>query len=290
MSALAKHSSGFRHQPDTEAEVIRLYTAGASRDQIIDKTGVGRTTITAIIKRNNVEFRNKRRPEVEAEVVRLYTSGVERKIITAQTGVPGATITHILKRNGVERDHRRRNAVPDDMVEAICSLFLEGASHSQIAGVLGISVGAVAGLIYRKGLKRDPSVARANLMSAARARSPRPKAPQKVAPPKRVAVSSQDGERAFFVPEAEAAKFTQREPTPQILTAGEDPVVRLRALDCRWPIGEVGEHGFRFCCRIATVAYRQDGSPRYCEEHGRKAFRPATKSDQKALASIKRWA
>lgn len=288
--ALVQLQNGFKHPPEIDAEVVRLYVAGASRDQIIEKTGVGRTTIGAILKRNNVEFRNKRRPDVEAEVVRLYTSGVERKLITEQTGVPGATITHILKRNGVERDHNRSNAVPAGTVEAICNLFLEGASHSRIAGALGISVGAVAGLIYRKGLKRDPTVARANLVSAARARSPRPKAPPKVAAPKLVAVASQDGERAFYVPESEASKFITREAAPRPLTPGEDPVPKLRALDCRWPIGEVGEPGFRFCCKVATIAYRQDGAPRYCEEHGRKAYRPATKSDGEALRTIRRYA
>jgi hypothetical protein len=270
-----------KHVPGVEAEVIRLYRENLSRDEIARRAKVGKTTICAILKRNNEPLRLPRNPAMEArdaEVVRLYLANVERRHIVQQTGVPNSTITHILKRNGVERNHVRRPSLPEERVEAVRQLFLEGKSYTQIAQALGITNGSVAGLVHRKGWSRSETIARANIRLAASARSPRKTNPG----PRLVAVASADDTRVFLVPEADAPKFARPEPA-SVLTADDDPVVKLRALDCRWPIGEAGKIGFRFCCAVKI------GVGPYCSEHQREAYRPASKSEKDSI-SIGRWA
>jgi GcrA cell cycle regulator len=280
--ALAKPKPGTQHSPATEAEVVRLYRIGLSREEIGAQAGVGRTTISAILNRNGVELRaprSARNIEREAEVVRLYLADVSRAEITDKTGVPNSTITHILVRHGVERSKKQKAPVPSEISQAICKLFLEGLSYSQIAKELGITHGVVAGIVFRRKVKRPEEMSRANLKAAMRSRPRR----EPVRKPKLVAVASRDGERSFLVPEADAPKFVAREVAPQILTADEDPVLRLRALDCRWPIGNPGRVGFRFCCKIRI------GSNPYCPEHERVAYRTPSKSE-KDSCSIGRWA
>ena len=45
-------------------------------------------------------------------------------------------------------------------------------------------------------------------------------------------------------------------------------LMSLRPMDCRWPIGDPKEPGFRFCCERKT-----EGSS-YCEAHRKLAYTP----------------
>lgn len=286
-ASVGRRIAGVQIPPDVEAEIIRMYQGGAPRSEIREAVGCGNGTITSALERNGVPLRVGRRPlapEKDPEVVRLYLAGVSRAQIVAQTGVPNGTISHILKRNGVDRDRARRAPVAAEIVEAIRNLYLEGKSYTEIANTLGISHGSVSGLIHRKKITRADSFRAENVRRAAQSRAPRLKAAAPAPKPKFVAVASSDDTRVLMVPEAEVEKFTAREAEPTVLTAADDPVVKLRALNCKWPIGNPGKPGFRFCCAIKL------GAGPYCPEHERIAYRPATKSDENALASIKRWA
>jgi GcrA cell cycle regulator len=263
---LSTRQRGVALSPEVEAEIIGLYQSGAQRQQIMATVGVGKSTVSDVLSRNGVALRYPRtgpNPERDALVVQMYKAGAERKDITAATGVPNSTITHVLKRNGVEDAHVRRSPVSSERAEAIAKLYLEGKSYAQIQQALGISRNSVAGIIYRRGIQRSEEINEANRKLSRRYRADRPKAAPK---PKLVAVAAPDGERVLLAPEAEAAKIAAQEAEPQILTSGEDPLVILRALDCKWPIGDPGKPGFRFCC-----ASRAGAGP-YCPEHEKRAY------------------
>lgn len=281
MNAIDKLPRGVALPLDVEAEIVRLYQAGDQRQEIMDKTGVGRSTVSDVLNRNGVKLRTGKvlHSADKADLaVQMYKGGAERKEITEKTGIPNSTLTWILKRFGVDLTHVRRAGVPSERTQTICRLWEDGLSQRQIAETLGISTSAVAGVVYRKGLKRPDAVNRANLKHANQKRYPRPKPAPK---PKLVAVASSDDTRVLMVPEAEAEKYAAREAATQILTAGEDPVLKLRALDCRWPIGEPSRPGFRFCCAI------RPGAGPYCDERAKIAFQSPTRK-QNAVRDIAR--
>jgi GcrA cell cycle regulator len=56
-------------------------------------------------------------------------------------------------------------------------------------------------------------------------------------------------------------------------------VLALNDRICKWPIGNPGESGFRFCGRKAD-----DGAP-YCMDHARKAYQPASNKRDRANRS-----
>lgn len=280
--------AGVAAPPEMLAEIARMYQAGAKRQDLRDLFRCGNSTITSALDKHGISQRRTRvihTPDVELAVVQMYKDGAERKDIASCTGVPNSTITWILKRHGVQRTHARRPPVPDLIAERVCKFYKEGLSYSQIGAALGISRNSAAGIIHRNKLTRPEEMATANRRRAAAERNPRPKAAPK---PKLVAVASQDGERVIMVPEAEAEKFAARERAPHAFTASDDPVMKLGVLDCKWPIGEPGTAGFSFCGCRATVSNRKDGTPLYCADHGRTAFRPATKADKNSATELAR--
>ena len=132
----------------------------------------------------------------------------------------------------------------DERVEQLKKLWAEGLSASQIARTMGgVTRNAVIGKVHRLGLSGRAVTTRSErprYTSHARPRPSRPALPEPVV-------------------------IDEPEPAP-----GEfSTVLSLNDRICKWPIGNPGEPGFRFCGHKAV-----DGTP-YCADHARKAYQPS---------------
>jgi len=57
-----------------------------------------------------------------------------------------------------------------------------------------------------------------------------------------------------------------QKPAPEPVRKHDHPLWLVGPLDCRWPLGDPGRPGFRFCGRRA-----EDGRP-YCHDHVQRAY------------------
>jgi GcrA cell cycle regulator len=204
----------------------------------------------------------------DAAIVKLRREGVSYLFIRSRLNVSNDTIASVLQRNGISTAGPERFDWTEERISVLTTRWLAGDSASDIGVLLGCSKNAVIGKLGRLGVKRPEELNIQNRRHAQRTARNAPRKPKAEAP-RMVSVVSQDGDRAYLVPEAEAAKMA---PRPEPVTAyepGEDPVLKLRALDCRFPEGEPGRPGFRFCCKPARLQTNLAGKPRYCDEHAK---------------------
>lgn len=204
-----------------------------------------------------------------AQIARLYVQGVDPVDLRERFSLSKNGINNVLRSQGV---HQRAASCFDwteERVKFVREQWMLGVSAGEISKLLGVTRNAVIGLVYRRGMKRPLPLQEAARRSGGRMKG---QTYAKAAPkPKLVPVPSQDGVRVFLVPEEEAAAMPARQPEPTVsLPSGyEDPVLSLRALDCRYPIGEPGKPGFRFCYAIKA------GNGPYCISHKRLCQVPA---------------
>lgn len=131
----------------------------------------------------------------------------------------------------------------EERVDQLKKLWAEGLSASQIARTMGgVTRNAVIGKVHRLGLSGRITTTR----------SDRPRYTPHPRPRPRQVVPVQD---VMDDPEPAPGEFST--------------VLALNESICKWPLGNPGEEGFRFCGRKAT-----DDAP-YCLEHTRKAYQPS---------------
>ncbi len=149
-----------------------------------------------------------------------------------------------------------------EAIERLKALWAEGHSTAEIARRMGLSKNAVVGKVHRLNLPGRPSPIKRD-----------GNAPPRPPKPKRQATS--DGvirSREPFVPPAppellaglpaeEVSTFSLSAP-PSV----PESVFRRRVSNCRWPIGEPGQPGFRFCVSDAM------SGKSYCPEHAAVAY------------------
>ncbi len=159
----------------------------------------------------------------------------------------------------------RKNTWPDERVEILKKLWIDGLSASQIAAKLGdgITRNAVIGKVHRLGLSGRGSPTRAS--------TPRTRRPRQPSAPKRMATS---GNTALKT-KTSLSPARRLEPVPEPIRLVDIPlgerigILSLTDKTCRWPHGDPGSDEFFFCGQAP-----QDGTP-YCEYHASIAYQPA---------------
>lgn len=157
----------------------------------------------------------------------------------------------------------RKNTWPEERVEILKKLWIDGLSASQIAAKLGdnITRNAVIGKVHRLGLSGRGSPTRVS--------RPRTRRPRQPSAPRRVATSG----NAALKPQP--ALVTRREPAPEPIHLVDIPkserigILELTEKTCRWPHGDPESEDFFFCGQTPS-----DGTP-YCEYHASIAYQPA---------------
>ena len=159
---------------------------------------------------------------------------------------------------------------PDDRVAMLTKLWAEGLSASQIAQQLGDKTrNAVIGKVHRLGLsgRAKPSKPKRKTTASAKVSKPRVKttrAPSAPRTPRIIAAAPQAPAPLDAKPMANGEFAT-------ILTITDHM--------CKWPIGDPGTPGFRFCGR------KTDPEEPYCVPHSQVAYQPSRRrgSNQKAI-------
>lgn len=148
-----------------------------------------------------------------------------------------------------------------ERVELLRKLVLKGSSASEIANELacGATRNAVIGKVSRLGMTLRGSRQDLGLPQRPAVQ------PRKI----RVAPSPTGGDRPPAPRPRPAASFVAPADDPIVMPPSPDDaspsvldvVGALRAVDCRWPVGDPRQPGFRFCC-----SPRNEGRP-YCAAH-----------------------
>lgn len=157
------------------------------------------------------------------------------------------------------------------VTEAATTMFRTGASLADISDALwvqfqvSVSASSVGNVMHRAGIKRTEeggAVARERIAAASSAR----------AQEARRASESVDQAAPPPVREEPEESCQRRRPAPPArdMMPGGLVVLALRYQQCRWPIGDPREPGFRFCeSRQCDPDSRLN---RYCAEHADGAF------------------
>jgi GcrA cell cycle regulator len=159
-----------------------------------------------------------------------------------------------------------------EAVAQLTALWAEGRTVGDIGRCLGASKNAVVGKAHRLRLPPRPSPIRRSTGTAV-AESPIPPRP---APPH--GPIAQPIERPLEMPARELKPLppvtavthgpaTANAP-PEFAADPERPILLRPVGDCRWPHGEPGTAGFRFCAATPIP-----GKP-YCAEHAAVAYQP----------------
>ena len=156
-----------------------------------------------------------------------------------------------------------RGGWDDERKAKLLRLHADGMTYSQMAKVMGTTRSAVAGVLKRSGAERSAKV-------NARNRA----APAKAAAEKRRQARAEAGDPVKApTPERRSLPRVKAPaiPTPAPLKLRnparvDEAVGELSANTCRWPIGDPGQEGFRFCLAPVMVA----GKP-YCAGHSAQA-------------------
>ncbi|MEH6665814.1 MAG: GcrA family cell cycle regulator [Brevundimonas sp.] len=148
-----------------------------------------------------------------------------------------------------------------DRVDRLKTLWREGRTAAAIARELGDDVSrcAVLGKVYRLGL----SAARTSPAGAATAAGAAPRSPGPHPSRRRSAP------RAASRPAAEG--------TGALPVVGSRTVLTVRRGDCRWPIGDPGDHAFSLCGAAVSRGA-------YCAGHAAIAYRGAPVRAESLLA------
>jgi GcrA cell cycle regulator len=145
----------------------------------------------------------------------------------------------------------------DAAVATLCRLWAEGHSASEIGRRMGVSKNAVVGKAHRLDLSARPTPIRTRDPSKPKPER-RPRAPKSSLPSlpslEEAAPAPTIGTGVRHCIEREPAIAEEHDPA----VTGDKP--------CRWPIGNPGTPGFRFCEAPALV-----GKP-YCPEHAELAY------------------
>ncbi len=159
----------------------------------------------------------------------------------------------------------KKNTWPDERVEILKKLWMDGLSASQIAAQLGdgITRNAVIGKVHRLGLSGRGS--------PTRVAKPRARRPRQPSAPKKVQSAGNEGLRQKIA----ASALAKREPAPEPIRLVDIPegerigILGLTDKTCRWPLGDPGTDDFCFCGHSP-----QAGTP-YCDYHANIAYQPA---------------
>lgn len=175
----------------------------------------------------------------------------------------------------------------DERVEKLKTLWAEGLSASQIAGVLGeVTRNAVIGKVHRLGL-----AGRAKSSSTAGSRTPKPAATTrrsaKIAKPAATPAAAA-GYSSVGAAVLQSCPADQQAPLKAVALNPEahcdqekTGILDLNDGTCRWPIGDPGQEGFHFCGQNP----RASGGP-YCDFHARIAYQPVQQRGTRRLQVV----
>jgi GcrA cell cycle regulator len=157
----------------------------------------------------------------------------------------------------------------DERIEQLKALWAAGKSQSDIATEMGTTASTIAGKARRLELpnrtEEERSAAISSGVRAYNARWPHRKAVTLAGTPVPL-------EKAMPVPkEPISDPFDMLKDMPN---EGPTALLSLRWRDCKWPIGDLKNPGFRFCREPREVVPGRDGERMlpYCAKHCRMAY------------------
>ena len=168
----------------------------------------------------------------------------------------------------------------DATIAQLRVLWAKGLSTAEIGQRLAVSKNAIVGKAHRLELTARPSPIRAKNPAVPRKPSgpmPVPKLADIMPMPSLAAATPTEDKPSQRAPAAPKPLSPPRAPAakPVPRQKSEPPVLTGRTSACRWPIGEPGTQGFRFCGATSLP-----GRP-YCEEHAGIAYvRPSDRHEQ----------
>jgi DNA invertase Pin-like site-specific DNA recombinase len=140
--------------PETEADLIRRYTAGESSSALATEYDTSVLTVTRIIRRNGGEVRSRHAnrlttPEQDAEIAALYEQGVRTAQLAAQFNLPIKHIAKIVARQGGELRRKGPNRLSDEQEQELLALYEAGATSDELASRYGIYRSTVPRIVRR---------------------------------------------------------------------------------------------------------------------------------------------
>lgn len=144
---------------DQEQKIIELYNKGLSTIEIGKKYKVKRTTISKILKENNIEIRKKSISlEQEKRIIELYKKGASIKDISKERGFADNTIRKTLIRNNLYDISKTRKISKKTIVSTknqlkISNLYLLGESIDKLTEQFGISYPTVRKILSINNVK-----------------------------------------------------------------------------------------------------------------------------------------
>ena len=144
-----------------EREICRRYLAGETTTQLGTLLGTSESTVSNVLKRNNVAARARGggrerllTAENEAEICRRYLAGESAVQLGAAFGVDPATVSKYLKRKGITlRTNKEAHGGLSAEIEAeVCKLYKDGKSTSQLGSAFGVHSTTIGNILKRKNI------------------------------------------------------------------------------------------------------------------------------------------
>ncbi len=159
----------------------------------------------------------------------------------------------------------KKNTWPEERVEILKKLWLDGLSASQIAAKLGdgITRNAVIGKVHRLGLSGRGSP---NRVSKPKTRRPRQTT---TARPARTIGNTAINAQTVVTPKPRLQPIAEPIKLADIPKGKRIGILGLTEKTCRWPLGDPGTDDFCFCGQ-----HPRDDGP-YCDYHAQIAYQPA---------------
>ena len=150
---------------EVETIICSRYLAGENTVQLGDAFGVGRSTISRILKRNGVKARSNSESQgrldaaAEQEVCRLYLAGENTVQLGNAFGVADTTIGSILKSNGVKaRSNSEAHFALDAAAELeVCRRYLAGEGTIQLGNAFGVAHTTIGNILKRQNVEARSS-------------------------------------------------------------------------------------------------------------------------------------
>lgn len=138
-------------------KIVDMYVNGFSQKEIGQQYNVSGTAIGYILKRNNVECKNRRyklnlKDDISG-IIRLRNSGSSLTEIADMFGVSSSRIGQILRNNGINTPNSRNLQFSYDEVLCMYNMYLSGVSRVDIAKKYNICADSIYNLFLKYDLK-----------------------------------------------------------------------------------------------------------------------------------------